>query len=44
MPHGAYDETLRPLVSTDLTRVRALLPVLDARLVLYKTTSSSITK
>lgn len=37
VPHGAYDDTLRPLVSTDPLRARALLPVLDARLVLYKT-------
>jgi transposase len=37
VPHGAYDETLRPLISVDPHRTRALLPLLDARLVLYRT-------
>ena len=37
VPHGAYDEVLRPLVSSEPIRARALLPLLDARLALYKT-------
>jgi transposase len=35
--HGAYDATLRPLVESDPILARALVPLLDARLVLYKT-------
>lgn len=35
--HGAYDTTLRPLVGADPVLARALAPLLDARLVLYKT-------
>lgn len=37
VPHGAYDATLRPLLQTQPWLVRALLPLLDARLVLYRT-------
>lgn len=35
--HGAYDTTLRPLVGADPRLARALVPLLDARLVLYQT-------
>ena len=35
--HGAYDSTVRPLVEADPLLARGLLPLLEARLVLYKT-------
>ena len=37
VPHGAYDARLRPLLQAEPWLVRALLPMLDARLVLYRT-------
>lgn len=37
VPHGAYDARLRPLLQAQPWLVRALLPLLDARLVLYRT-------
>ena len=37
VPHGAYDEAVRPLVEERPTLARALLPMLEARQVLYRT-------
>lgn len=37
VPHGAYDETVRPLIEARPAFVRALLPLLEARHVLYRT-------
>jgi transposase len=36
VPHGSFDTVLRPLVSADPALARALVPLLDARLILYK--------
>ncbi len=35
--HGAFDDTVRDIIETDATLSHALLPLLDARLVLYHT-------
>jgi transposase len=35
--HGGYDSAVRPLVAVDPLLARGLLPLLEARLVLYKT-------
>jgi len=35
--HGAFDPTVRPLIETDEALSQSLLPMLDARLVLYRT-------
>lgn len=37
VPHGAYDEAVRPLVESQPMLARALLPLLEARHVLYRT-------
>ncbi|BEU28461.1 IS110 family transposase [Paraburkholderia sp. 22B1P] len=37
VPHGAYDGVVRPLIEADALLVRALLPLLEARQVLYRT-------
>ena len=37
LKHGAYDAFVRQLVETHVTFSRTLIPLLDARLVLYKT-------
>jgi len=37
LKHGAYDAFVRQLVDTHVTFSRTLIPLLDARLVLYKT-------
>jgi transposase len=37
VPHGAYDATVRPLLQVQPWLARALLPLLEARLVLYRT-------
>jgi transposase len=37
VPHGAYDEAVRPLIEERPTLARALLPMLEARQVLYRT-------
>lgn len=37
VPHGAYDARLRPLLQAEPWLARALVPLLDARLVLYRT-------
>jgi transposase len=37
VPHRAYDARLRPLLQAPAWLARALLPLLDARLVLYRT-------
>jgi transposase len=37
VPHGAFDATVHPLIKTDPMLARALLPMLEARLVLYRT-------
>jgi transposase len=35
--HGAFDETVRPTIEADAALAHALLPLLEARLVLYRT-------
>ena len=35
--HGAFDSTVRPLIEADEALSQSLLPMLDARLVLYRT-------
>jgi transposase len=37
VPHGAFDATVQPLIKSDPMLARALLPMLEARLVLYRT-------
>jgi transposase len=37
VPHGAYDSVVRPLIEADALLVRALLPLLEARQVFYRT-------
>lgn len=37
VPHGAFDATVHPLIKSDPMLARALLPMLEARLVLYRT-------
>jgi transposase len=37
LKHGVYDVVVRELIERDRTLVHALIPLLDARLVLYKT-------
>src|SRR4029453_11605734 len=37
VPHGAFDATVHPLIKNDPMLARALLPMLEARLVLYRT-------
>ena len=37
VPHGAYDEAVRPLAQSQPALMRALLPLLEARLMLYRT-------
>jgi transposase len=37
VPHGAYDEAVRPLIEAQPMLARALLPLLEARHVLYRT-------
>jgi transposase len=37
LKHGVYDGVVRELIERDRTLVHALIPLLDARLVLYKT-------
>ena len=38
VPHGIFDATVHPLIKNDPMLSRALLPLLEARLVLYRTT------
>lgn len=37
VPHGAFDATVHPLITNDPMLARALLRMLEARLVLYRT-------
>jgi len=37
VPHGAFDAAVHPLIKNDPMLARALLPMLEARLVLYRT-------
>jgi transposase len=37
LKHGAYDALLRQAIETDATMVNSLIPLLDARLMLYQT-------
>jgi len=37
LKHGAFDKTLRQLIEPHVTMAQTLIPLLDARLVLYKT-------
>jgi transposase len=37
VPHGVFDATVHPLIKSDPMLARALLPMLEARLVLYRT-------
>jgi transposase len=37
VPHGAYDDVVRPLAQARPALMRALLPLLEARLLLYRT-------
>jgi transposase len=37
LPHGSFDATVHPLIKDDPMLARALLPLLEARLVLYRT-------
>lgn len=37
VPHGIFDATVHPLIKNDPMLSRALLPLLEARLVLYRT-------